>query len=163
MIGGAGRAPLLAALGLLWELAPGQAAATKPCWADSRSSDSAEIASLLSRYAHYADAQDADGFVGLFTDDGVWDLGVSGRYVGHDAIRGFFSKIPAGGRHVTSNYAIEVSRDGTAEARSYVTLMGLVEGHPVIRGAGTYEDQLVRIGCDWKILSRTFTPWTAPQ
>lgn len=159
MIGGGGRTSLLAAFGLLSALAPPPAGAAKPCWADGRSSDSAEIASLLSRYGHYADALNTAGFVGLFTDDGVWDLGDSGRYAGSEAIRGFFSKIPGGSRHVTSNYLIDVAADGTATARSYVTLMGLEGGRPVVRGAGTYQDALVRIGCAWKIRSRTFTAW----
>ncbi len=161
---GAGRwASLLAALGLLAAPAPAPATTAQPCWADGRSSDSAEIASLLSRYGQLADALDVAGFVGLFTDDGVWDLGASGRYAGADAIRGFASKLPGGSRHVTSNYLIEVADDGTAKARSYVTLMALEAGRPVIRGAGTYEDALVRVGCSWKIRSRTFSPWKAAQ
>ena len=163
MIGGAGRAPLLAAaFGLLCALSPSGVTAAKPCWADGRSSDSAEIVSLLSRYGHYADTLDVEGFVGLFTEDGVWDLGASGRFAGREAIRGFFSKIPGGSRHVVSNFVIDVSDDGTARARSYVTLMGLDAGRPVIRGAGSYDDELVRTGCTWKIRSRRFTAWQAP-
>ena len=153
-----GRAPLLAAFGLLAALVASPATAGS-CWADGRSSDSAEIADLLARYAHMADAQDVAGFVGLFTEDGVWDLGDSGRFTGAEAIRGFFSKIPGGGRHVTSNYMIDVAADGTATARSYVVLMGLEEGKPVIRGGGSYADMLVRTGCTWKIRSRIFAPW----
>ena len=163
MIGAAGRAPLLAAFGLLAALGTAPATAAKPCWADSRSSDSAEIASLLSRYGHMADQQDVEGFVGLFTDNGIWDLGASGRFEGKPAIRDFFSKIPGGSRHVTSNYQIEVFADATAKARSYVTLMGLEEGRPVVGGAGTYEDDLVRIECAWKIRSRKFSPWTSSR
>jgi hypothetical protein len=163
VIGGGGRTSRLAAFGLLAVLVSSPAAAAKPCWADGRSSDSAEIASLLSRYGHMADTLDIAGFVGVFTDDGVWDLGASGRFVGSEAIKGFFSKIPGGSRHVTSNYMIDVTGDGTARARSYVTLMGLEDGRPVVRGAGRYEDELVRIGCTWKIKSRTFTPWKSAQ
>jgi hypothetical protein len=161
MIGAAGRTSLLAAFGLLAALASPPAEAAKSCWADRRSSDSAEIASLLSRYGHHADAKDEAGFVALFTDDGVWDLDATGRFAGSEAIRAFFSKLPGGSRHITSNYVIDVAADGTARARSYVTLMGLEAGRPVVRGAGTYEDVLVRIGCTWKIKSRKFTPWKA--
>ena len=121
MIGAAGRAPLLAAFGLLAALGTAPATAAKPCWADSRSSE------------------------------------------GKPAIRDFFSKIPGGSRHVTSNYQIEVFADATAKARSYVTLMGLEEGRPVVGGAGTYEDDLVRIECAWKIRSRKFSPWTSSR
>lgn len=163
MIEAAGRALLLAVFGMNAALGTAPATAAKSCWADSRSSDSSEIASLLSRYANMADRQDVEGFVGLFTDNGIWDLGASGRFEGREAIGGFFSKIPGGGRHVTSNYQIEVFADGTAKARSYVTLMGLEDGRPVIRGAGAYDDELVRIECIWKIRSRTFTPWTASR
>ena len=162
MTGGGGRTSLLAAFGLLAALASPPAGAAKPCWADGRSSDSAEIATVLARYAHHADAKDDAAFVGLFTEDGVWDLEGTGRFAGAEAIRGFFSKIPGGSRHVTSNFMIDVATDGTARARSYVVLMGLEEGRPVVRGAGTYEDELVRLGCTWKIRSRRFTAWKSP-
>jgi len=151
---------LIAAFGFLTMASPAMA---EPCWPDGRSSDSGEIARLLATYAHYADAQDVPGFTGLFTDDGIWDLGASGRFVGKEAIGDFFGKIPAGGRHVTANLKIDVAADGTATARSYVILMALQDGRPAINGGGTYDDVLVRIGCIWKIRSRTFTPWKAAE
>ncbi len=162
MIGGAGRASLLVASGLLAALTPPPAHAAKPCWADGRSSDNAEIAGVFARYGHYADAKDAAGLAGLFTADGVWDLGAMGRFVGSEAIQGFVKGIPGASRHVTTNYVIDIATGGTAKARSYVTLLTLDEGRPVVRGAGIYEDELVRVGCAWKIKSRKYTPWKAP-
>ena len=162
MIGGAGRTSLIAAFGLLAALASSPAAAAKSCWADGRSSDNGEIAGVLARYGHYADARDGAALAGLFTADGVWDLGAMGRFVGSEAIQGFVKGIAGASRHVTTNYAIDIATDGTARARSYVTLLTLDEGRPVVRGAGIYEDELVRIGCAWKIKSRKYTPWKAP-
>ena len=160
-MGGGGRTSLIAAFGLLAALASPPAGAAKPCWADGRSSDKAEIAGVLARYGHYADAKDDASFAGLFTDDGVWELEGRAPLVGTEAIRAFIRGIPGGSHHVTANYAIDVTGT-TATAHSYVMLLGTEAGKPVIRGAGSYEDSLVRIGCDWKIKSRKFTVWKAP-
>jgi hypothetical protein len=155
----------LVALGLLAAASPSLAApgtSAKPCWADGRSSDKAEIAGVLARYAHYADTKDDAGFAGLFTPDGTWEAEGLGRFAGTEALRNFIRGIPAGSRHITANYAIDVAADGTATARSYVMLLGMEAGHPVIRGTGIYDDVLVRIGCAWKFKSRKYVAWKGP-
>ena len=160
MIGGKGRA-LLAALGLLSAAAsfstPVEAA--KPCWPQGQSSDTAEIAGVLARYAQYADAKDDTGFAGLFTADGTWEADGLGRFAGTEELRRFIKAIPGTTRHITVNYVIDLAADGTAAASSYVMMLGMDGGRPVIRGTGNYEDVLVRIGCTWKFRSRKYVTW----
>jgi hypothetical protein len=159
MKGEAGRASLLAALGLLAALRASPAGAANACWADGRSSDKAEIAGVLARYGHYADARNDASLAELFTPDGTWEAAGIGRFAGTDELRRFIRNIPAGTRHVTANYAIDVAADGTATARSYVVMLGMDGGRPVIRGTGNYEDVLVRVGCAWKFKSRKYVAW----
>lgn len=157
-----GRARTLAAFGLLLALAPAPVGAAKPCWSAAQSSDKAEIAGVLARYALYADAKDEAAFAALFTADGSWEAEGVGRFAGTDALRRFIRGIPAGTRHVTANYVIDLAADGSATARSYVVMLGMESGHPVIRGTGTYEDVLVRVGCAWKFRSRKYAAWKGP-
>ena len=64
--------------------------------------DRAAIGDLLARYCHNFDTGDADGVAGLFTEDGVFDPGVTGfgPFEGREIIRapaGTFDRVRSAG------------------------------------------------------------------
>ena len=80
-----------------------------------------EIRLLKARYCAYCDDQyDPDGIASLFTEDGVWDGELFGRYVGRDAIRGFFRRASSEitfAAHLAMNPIIEIIGPGLARGK----------------------------------------------
>src|ERR1700738_2876490 len=82
--------------------------------------DQQEIRQLLARYCHAIDGHDDEGWAGLFTEDGSFDIGGE-PLVGHEALRKCAAAVPPGLRHVVANEVIEVEGD-VAHARCYLLL-----------------------------------------
>ncbi len=126
----------------------------------SRVEDELAIQRVIVNYAKYIDARDYDGYVGLFTKDGVWS-NPSGTHEGHAAIRkmveGYMGPANAPNKadyHLMSNIELDVDGD-RATAMSRRTFMVRGEfGAPTPSVAGVYRDQLVREGGRWKIKRR---------
>ena len=79
------------------------------------------IRNLKARYCQHCDQDyNADALASLFTEDAIWDAGaVRGIHKGRDAIREFFSKVPAVipyAAHLVTNPLIDVD-DGCDSAR----------------------------------------------
>jgi hypothetical protein len=107
--------------------------------------DHAEIRNLLARYCLYLDLDDADGWVGLFTRDAVYQ--VYGReFVGHDGLRGMATAAP-GGLHLGGPVAIDLDGD---RARTLRNLL-FVERTTGEERRAVYEDDLVRTPEGWRI------------
>lgn len=120
---------------------------------------------LITAYTHCADGfKERAGIVELFTPEGVWESDEA-RLEGRDALLGFFGDAEAAAgrksRHVSSNIAITVTGDDTAEGLSYFTLYRHVgakprvpdlDGQPVI--VGHYTDRFVRTADGWRIAHR---------
>ena len=121
--------------------------------------DRDEILQLLYRYSHEMDSHDVVAWVGLFTDDGVFDAG-NGRVATGPERLAKFAASAAGTtmRHIVGNPVIDVTGD-TAQAEVYLTL--LREGSIAL--TGTYHDELVRTPKGWRFAKRTFTPDTSPS
>ena len=107
--------------------------------------DHAEIRNLLARYCLMLDLDDADGWVGLFTPDAVYE--VYGReFVGHEGLRGIAENAP-GGFHLGGPVVIDLDGDEARTTRNllFVERTGGEHRHAV------YEDSLLRTPDGWRI------------
>lgn len=115
------------------------------------------IRELMAQYCFHFDNGEFDAWVELFTGDGTFDLGARGRFGGRDALRNFLKAIPLTNglpmmKHCVMNTIVSVDGE-RATARSYVV---------VVRGgeqlglsiAGRYEDQLAKVGGEWRFKDR---------
>lgn len=124
--------------------------------------DQLAIQRVITDYSAHLDARDYDGYVGLFTEDGVWANGDT-RREGQDEIRemleGLFGEVPddfvnTSSFHQISNFEIDVDGD-TATAKSrFIFVMRGEGGAPTNELSGQYHDRLVRTDDGWKIAER---------
>jgi uncharacterized protein (TIGR02246 family) len=116
--------------------------------------DRDEIRNLLARYNHAIDSQQVDAWAGMFTDDGVFDVG--GRVAkGTDELRAFAEGVKGPMRHVIANEVIDVEGD---EARVQAYVFVYAGSPPAVRTLGTYDDELRRVDGAWRFSRRTFRP-----
>ncbi len=116
------------------------------------------IRELMARYCFHFDNGEFDDWLNCFTDDGVFDLGKIGRHAGRAGLQKFLTTIPLTNglpmiKHCVMNSIVAVNQD-TATARSYVVVVRTGE-QLAISIAGRYEDQLVKVGGDWRFKERT--------
>jgi uncharacterized protein (TIGR02246 family) len=124
--------------------------------------DQLAIQRVITDYSAFLDARDYDGYVGLFTEDGVWQNGET-RREGRTQIRamltGLFGEpdpdfVNRASFHQVSNIEIDVDGD-TARAKSrFVFVMRGERGAPTPALSGQYHDELVRVDGHWKIRQR---------
>jgi hypothetical protein len=90
------------------------------------------VRDTIARYNHAGDRGKFDAMVECFLPDGVLVIHDTDRYEGRDAMRAFFSGVPASTdssrrlttlRHNVTNTLIEVTDPETATARSYFTVV----------------------------------------
>jgi hypothetical protein len=112
------------------------------------------IQELCSRYCHTIDAQDSEGWAQCFVPDGAFEF--DGHVVrGHPALREYADAHTRvlRGRHMTLNHLYEISSDrATGHATTVVSIA--TKGGFKIMGQGAYEDELVKLGGEWKIRYR---------
>jgi hypothetical protein len=116
------------------------------------------IENLQAMYGYYVDKGLWARAASLFTEDGSWEFGQSGVYVGRDGVeRGLSLMGPEGlQRGQLNNYAmlqpiITVAEDNlTAEGRWRSDVM-LAEGGAGRWGGGVYENEYVNDNGTWKI------------
>jgi hypothetical protein len=121
-----------------------------------RLEDIEKIKQLKARYCGYCDDNyNPEGIASLFTEDGIWDGGNLGKAEGRAAIIAFFERAPSAfsfAIHHAMNPDIVVNGDH-ATGRWHL-LQPLTRKTPnsekAMWLAGSYEDEYVRIGSDWK-------------
>ena len=107
--------------------------------------DHAEIRNLLARYCVYLDLDDAEGWVGLFTPDAVYQ--VYGReFVGHNGLRAMAVAAP-GGFHLGGPAMIDLDGDRAATMRNLL----FVEPATGETRRAVYDEDLVRTPDGWRI------------
>jgi len=122
--------------------------------------DKESIRELLCRYCYGTDTGHVEEWVGVFTEDCVWDGGPFGVCNGKQAMREFYAQ---GGdaaksmRHLTLNTLIDVQGD-RAQAVSYVVVLGIADSTTGIFFSGFYDDALVRRNGQWRITARKLRP-----
>jgi 3-phenylpropionate/cinnamic acid dioxygenase small subunit len=127
--------------------------------------DRLAVADVLIRYATAMDGRDWELLASCFTDDARLDYDTSGVYGRAD----FVAHCQAGlGRmkatqHCVTNQVISLDGDH-AHATSYVIAQHVRENDITFTLGGTYHDDLVRVGAEWRIASRRFvSSWKAGQ
>lgn len=116
--------------------------------------DREEIRALLARYNHAIDAHRSEEWVGLFTDDGVFDSG--GRVLqGAAQLRAFADSVPPGLRHVVANELVDVRGDEATVSAYLFILAGTPRSVVTV---GVYDDEVRRVDGRWRFARRTFTP-----
>lgn len=124
----------------------------------ARLEDIEAIRALLIEYGRTFDARDFAAYAALFAPDGVWEGG-AGSYTGPAAIRemverGFPPSVYPNSYHVMTSIAVDVTGPDSAIAWSRWTFVVNEDGQPQPLRAGRYEDELVRIGGEWKFKRR---------
>tara|TARA_A100001037_G_scaffold119477_1_gene108853 strand:+ start:4012 stop:4443 length:432 start_codon:yes stop_codon:yes gene_type:complete len=122
-----------------------------------------ELKRLNDDYVRYADQQDFDSFLKLFTEDAVLEIGGIERK-GHDAIRGHFGdREQMVTRHICTNLWYEPIDDNTAEGEIYLTVYRCSGPYTEKDGPipydrpdwiGEYHDKYVRTPDGWKFSER---------
>ena len=119
--------------------------------------DEQRIAEVVRRADELATARDVDGYLALTTPDMVLD-GTQGTASGRDDVRSAIAKIwaaePAGTRHLTSDITVTFGDDGTATARSTLSLV--TQGHDdEVRAVATITLALRKTEGKWLIARRS--------
>jgi uncharacterized protein (TIGR02246 family) len=125
--------------------------------------DELAVRNVVARVAQYADGPDVDAYVALFTPDAVWDMPGAPR-AGQAEIRAGSEERRAAGqigpgsntRHVVSTTAVRVD-EKHAVADSVWQFYVDTASAPRLQLMGTYHDELVRVGNEWKLAKRTIT------
>ena len=124
----------------------------------NRLADRIALHELRARYTHYYDGADLDGFVALFTDDGMLQLGPAGFARGHTELRAALAAPMATAAfacHFTTDEMTEFIGDDSARGTSrFAVHYGRL---PDIQGAGTYHDEYRRTPDGWRFVSRTIS------
>ena len=125
--------------------------------------DELAVRNLVARVAQYADGPDVDAYVALFTPDAIWDMPGAPRR-GHTEIRSGAEERRAAGqtgpgsntRHAVSTIAVRVHEDH-AIADSVWQFYVDTNASPRLQLMGTYHDECLRVGHEWKLAYRQIT------
>ena len=130
--------------------------------------DKRAIQEVIAQYSYTYDAQDAEGFAALFTEDAVWELFAAGatqaaiRLESRAAIQawamrrlhersGRFTS-----RHYQSSTVFETLTAGLARTRTMVlvTHQDVTEAVPRLTASGVYHDQWRKTPEGWRLVHR---------
>lgn len=124
--------------------------------------DELAIKRVITDYSAAIDARDYDGYVGLFTQDGIWANGAT-RREGHAEIRemleGLFGDVDPdyvnlASFHFISNFEVNVDGDNASAKSRFIFFMRGTSGEPTPELSGQYHDKLIRLDGEWKISER---------
>jgi hypothetical protein len=130
--------------------------------------DKLAIQEVIGKYSYTYDAQDAEGFAALFTEDAVWELFAAGathptiRLESRAAIYGWAmqrlherrSRFTS--RHYQSNTIFETLTAESARTRTMllVTHQDVTEAAPRPTASGMYHDQWRKTPGGWQLVHR---------
>lgn len=110
------------------------------------------IKQLVARYNLAFDYGDVDGYLATWAEDGLFHRSNALRsYQGHNALRELITTFPVKGRHVSTNFVIDVDGD-RASASSYLLYLSADGYQPVM--FGVYADELERSANGWVFTAR---------
>ncbi len=133
-----------------------------------RLADKLAIQEVIAQYSYTYDAQDAEGFAALFTEDAVWELYAWGathpdvRLVSRAAIRAWAAQRlherrgRFTSRHYQSGVLFDVLTAEVARTRTMVlvTHQGITETAPRLTTSGVYHDQWRKTQERWQFAYR---------
>jgi uncharacterized protein (TIGR02246 family) len=122
-----------------------------------RLEDIEAIRGLMYEYGQHLDAKDWGAYADLFTEDGEIDA-PTGVAIGREAIRAMsaekLSNMPAG-FHLFLHPRVQVDGDRGTSTSIWLILAASTEAdRPVVTQAGTYRDELARVGATWRFQRR---------
>ncbi|MET0378201.1 MAG: nuclear transport factor 2 family protein [Spongiibacteraceae bacterium] len=114
-----------------------------------------DIRKTLALYAQYTDDLDAEGWVNMFTEDGVMVSGPK-RMHGHAELRAWIAKVHSGPklRHMMANAAITIDSPTTAHVEVDMGLLRAEGSRWALVSSPRYSDKLVKTAAGWKFLER---------
>lgn len=117
-----------------------------------------QIRDLLHTYADAVCHDDADQWIGTWTDDGVWVLGPDRDIAGREAIAGVWGQAMAHYQRVLHRYENSTATldesAGTGRGRAYVTeVLKPIDG-PALVMHGYYDDEYRRTDDGWRFSRR---------
>lgn len=131
-----------------------------------RLEDEAAVLRLQHRYGYYRDRRDWDGLAALFAEQGRFEHGLRGVYIGRASIRRALNQfgdapLPADviGDHILLQPFVSVAPDGRS-AKARVDELGL-EGTPGVDAQwtqGIYENTFVNENGEWRIDTVRYYP-----
>lgn len=163
------RIALAGALLMIAPIAQAQSGAPTTEQRLQRLEDESAIRRVIEDYAARLTARDFDGYVALFAPDGTWRNGKTiknGRAEIKAMLVKMFPDTPANyvntsSYMLVSNVRIDLHGDRANAHSRQLSVMRGKDGSPVPVLAGMYEDELIRLDGQWKILHRndiTFIP-----
>jgi hypothetical protein len=132
-----------------------------------RLQDETEVQNLQHSYGYYMDRKLWDDAADLFADDGSWEVGRQGVYVGRahirQALEGYYGATPLRQGelfdHIMMSPVVTVAPDGrTASARSTELSQIGMNGEFARWELGTYENEFVKHGELWKLKAVRYFP-----
>jgi ketosteroid isomerase-like protein len=120
-------------------------------------SDREAIRDLTHRYAHCVWRKDFAAAVDLFTEDGEMDTGDRPVIRGRQALLESYQQMlgNADFHPFVHDHLISVQGE-RATGTCHLDLRATIDGESMI-GSGTYDDEYVRIGGEWKFRARKLT------
>ena len=124
--------------------------------------DRVDIDNLFSSYAYMIDDGDADGWIGLFVEDGVFDVPGLNRFEGPEGLRNVCNMVIEGSqgnwRHSATNVLVTPSDHGDEVNVRMRTLVTDWNQDPAGLQFNDYQGTLVRITGHWRIKELTAIP-----
>jgi hypothetical protein len=125
--------------------------------------DEQSIRAQLARYAYAFDSHDVEGWVAVFTDDGVFEVRLATgnepifRAEGAEQLRAFASNAPQVLHHISNLVFDSLSADA-ARTRAMVigTWVSPDDGNPAIYTHGTYDQRWSRVKGVWRLAHQLF-------
>ena len=128
--------------------------------------DKEELRDLVTRYCLYIDSGRYEDWVGTFTDDGVFDSPILGRWEGKEKLRQFTEKYRSWTgahqpRHCVMNVLLQVEgTHATGECYLLMTHAGTKDVELVV--SGRYEDTMEKVNGKWLFKERKVKPDNRP-
>jgi SnoaL-like protein len=126
--------------------------------------DLAEIQQLYSRYSQGTDFGNAEMWINVFADDGIFQVAGSREWIGREQITEYRTRTFAPRqanytyRHWNSSWVITPTGDGRATGRVYWIGFDPSADPIVISDTGYYEDIYVKTSNGWRIKQRRANP-----
>ena len=124
--------------------------------------DRVDIDNLFSSYAYLIDDGDADGWIDLFVDDGVFDVPGLNRFEGPEGLRNICNVVIEGSqgnwRHTASDLLVTPGANSDEAAVRLRTLVTDWNVDPAGTQFNDYRGTLVRIDGHWRIKELIATP-----
>jgi hypothetical protein len=114
------------------------------------------IRQLTARYGRASDNNDVEAWLRCFTEDGVFRRADTGRsWRGRDELADMFCSYPIVGRHVATDFLIDVTGD-LAHQSCYLLFLDK-ERRFRLHMFGVYDDKLVRRDGLWRFTERALS------